>query len=148
MARTYGRRPGEAGEFARLWDALPAWKQQAMLSEFRAALRAVPKVQDGDTTHPPYRSEDRPFTHAHPHHVSGDRTHNHQHTHYGDALHIGHDHSDIDRAAQSAEQAKQSGARSPTRIMNRATRVATDDTWTRLNRAAAAIEPDLRKGRR
>ena len=105
----------------------------------------------GDTTHPAYGSEDQPFTHAHSHHVSGDRTHQHTHTHFGDAVHIGHDHSDLDRAAQSAEEAKQArhqqARRQPLRLMNSARRPGTDDPWERLAQSGREIEQQL-KGRR
>ncbi len=107
LARTYGRRPGAAGELAAVWDEIPADRQEKVLAEIGAGLHGVragtAEVVPQDPNHPAMTG-----SHAHNHSAYGQgdgADHNHQHEHgadgHGDADHD-HDHAHPARAGATA----------------------------------------------
>ena len=86
------RNKPSSGEFARLWNELPAARQRAMLADLRAALGQVKAAGSINTVH-----EAMVGSHSHAHHSygasGGDQNHGHEHTHGADGTpDANHDH--------------------------------------------------------
>lgn len=84
MARTYGSRPGQSAELARMWAQLPEERKASVVRDIQAALA---EITGGH--HPPMT-----FTHRHEHSDGGGGRHSHVHAHDGDNEHAGHAHDD------------------------------------------------------
>ncbi len=160
LARSYGRRPGGADEFARLWAQIPAARQRSIAREIQDALRLVKASVEPASPHEPVRT-----THEHAHwhppgtapdqSESGYHTHVHSHgkapsTQHGpvpDADH-GHDHEETPGEQLEPTYERPAEARGKhirfergqVRLLNSARQARLAASWERAARDAGVIK--------